>query len=514
MKAKNKIQISQMKSHFHQRRLPEANMTLAGIAALINFFDLAIPLPDVLCAISLKHKRYDIDQWSVFTPRHKPDDTVHGHLLFALKNEPINLAFYNALFAKLDAATVRDIIASSPTGKHSRRLWFLYEFLTKTDLEIEDSTVTNYVDLLDSQIQFVGTAESSKRHRVKNNLLGVLNFCPMIRRTKQLDDFIGLNLKEEAEAVLGSVHPDVLMRASAFLLLKDSKASYAIEGETPPQKRAERWGRAIGQAGLASLTLEECIRLQKIVIDDTRFIKMGLRTEGGFVGEHDRQASTPIPDHISAKWQDLSDLMHGLIATNEKALADVLDPVLLASIIAFGFVFIHPFEDGNGRLHRYLIHHVLAEKGFAQKGVVFPVSAVILENLSAYRKVLEAYSKPRLDLIKWRPTPRGNVEVTNETKDLYRFFDATQQAEFLYECVQQTIRVTLPSEVDYLEKHDRLKSYMRENFDMPDRTASLLMNFLHQGKGRLSKRAREKELSQLTVDECAQLEDKFAEIYL
>ena len=41
------------------------------------------------------------------------------------------------------------------------------------------------------------------------------------------------------------------------------------------------------------------------------------------------------------------------------------DPILAAALIAFGSVFIPPFEDGNGRIHRFLIHHVLAEKGFA-----------------------------------------------------------------------------------------------------------------------------------------------------
>jgi Fic family protein len=35
-------------------------------------------------------------------------------------------------------------------------------------------------------------------------------------------------------------------------------------------------------------------------------------------------------------------------------------PVLFAAIITFSFVIIHPLEDGNGRIHRYLIHHVLA----------------------------------------------------------------------------------------------------------------------------------------------------------
>ena len=62
-------------------------------------------------------------------------------------------------------------------------------------------------------------------------------------------------------------------------------------------------GQAIGQAGLRPLTEAALVRLQSIVIADTRFVKMGLRTEGGFIGTHDRDSGTPLPDHISARWQ-------------------------------------------------------------------------------------------------------------------------------------------------------------------------------------------------------------------
>lgn len=51
--------------------------------------------------------------------------------------------------------------------------------------------------------------------------------------------------------------------------------------------------------------------------------------------------------------------LHFLISDARFA-KSIYDPVLAAGI-AFGFVFIHPFEGGNGRIHRYLIHHVLAK---------------------------------------------------------------------------------------------------------------------------------------------------------
>src|SRR5690606_12562525 len=138
-----------------------------------------------------------------------------------------------------------------------------------------------------------------------------------------------------------------------------SKASFAIEGEYPPNLRARNWGKAIGQAGKGSLTLEELERLQDIVIGTKKLKNMGLRIQEGFIGEHDRDNFSPMPDHISAKVKDLPTLMKGLLDTNNILQKSRYDPVLTAATIAFGFVFIHPFSDVNGRIHRYIIHHIL-----------------------------------------------------------------------------------------------------------------------------------------------------------
>ena len=205
--------------------------------------------------------------------------------------------------------------------------------------------------------------------------------------------------------------------------------------------------------------------------------------------------------------------MNGLIETAELLSDSDFPPVLAATLIAFGFVFIHPFEDGNGRLHRYLLHHVLIETGFTPKVLVFPVSSVILKRITDYVTALEAYSKPRLSFVEWRATDKGNVEVLNETIDLYRYFDATTQAEFFYECVHETITKALPDEVKYLQQYDEMKAFVNNYIDMPDRTADLLIRFLHQNDGKLSNRARSKEFSALTDEEVQVFENKFEEIF-
>jgi Fic family protein len=346
---------------------------------------------------------------------------------------------------------------------------------------------------------------------VINNLPGTRNFCPLVFKTPLLSQYLERDLKSQAVDVIKKISSDVISRTAVFLLLKDSKASYAIENEPPLHKRIERWGQVIGQAGAHPFNEEELVRLQKIVIGDMRFVKPGLRQEGGFVGEHDRDTGTPLPEHISAKAADLSSLLKGLMdytdLTNGK-----YDPVIAAAILAFGFVYIHPFADGNGRLHRYLIHHVLAEEGFNPPGLVFPVSAVMLDRIEDYRRILKGYSEKLLPLIQWEPTRDNNVKVINETSDYYRYFDATPHAEFLYSCVQRTIDFDLPQEAWFLQRYDLFKGSLSEIIEMPSQTVDLLFRFLKQNEGKLSARARTKEFKELSDKETWEIETLYKRI--
>ena len=498
---------------FHALPALRAEASYAGYAALIARHTLAVPLPDTLCAIGTKHRKVKHGRWHLYTPRHKPDDTLRGHLVFTLKYEGIDLATLKALFDNIHPQEIINIVTAEPTSSYSRRIWFLYEWLTGTTLALDDTTQGNFVSLVNEKLQYAAVPRNSKRHRVRNNLPGTRKFCPLIRRTEKLDQFIAMNLSQAATNHIGKVHADLLRRATVFLLLKDSRASYTIEGETPPHSRIERWGKIIGEAGQRALSMDELVYLQSIVITDNRFIRPGLRIAGGFVGDHDRTSGMPLPAHISARAEDLENLLSGIIETSQLLTGSDYDPVLAATLIAFGFVFIHPFEDGNGRIHRYLFHHVLAERGFVQKGLVFPVSAVILDRIDDYRRILEHYSRARLELIEWRPTDQGTVAVLNETINLYRYFDATKQAEFFFECVAETVNKILPEEVDYLTKYDLLDDFVKNYIDMPDKLIDLLIRFLHQSGGRLSNRARSKEFSALTEKEVQTIENKYDEIF-
>jgi hypothetical protein len=492
---------------FHSQRLPEQAKPV-GYAALIDALGLKVPLPRALSAIGPRHKEYEREGWHIYTPRHAPAADLDGHLTFALKYEGLDLLVLKALFQAIGPQPIEAMVKATPTGIYARRSWFLYEWLLGKTLDLPSAEKGVYAGVVDADLQWTAAGRTSTRHRIKNNLPGTPSFCPMIFRTAALRDFTKRDLPARARAVVADVPADVLARTAAFLLLKDSRSSFEIEGEHPPHERIQRWGKAIGEAGRQPIDLDELLRLQRIVIGDARFVPLGLRDEGGFVGERDRVSGMPLPDHISARHEDLPSLIDGLVAFDRNA-APHLDAVLAAAVLAFGFVYIHPFADGNGRLHRYLIHHVLAERRFNPPGMVFPVSAAILDRIDDYGRTLESYSARLLPLIKWEATDKGNVRVLNETADYYRFFDATPHAEFLYQCVARTIDTDLPAEAKYLEAYDTFRRGVTEIVDMPDGTLDLLFRFLRQNKGVMSKRGREKEFAKLTDEEIAKIEANY-----
>ncbi|MFC7667675.1 Fic family protein [Hymenobacter humi] len=348
---------------FHGRTAPEPG-TLVGYGALIEALQLAVPLPRDVALISTKRRQYHVTGWRVFTPRHQPADTLWAHLVFALKYEGLDLLFFKKLFVQLPAATLEEWVRHAPQSRYARTVWFLYEWLLAQRLDLPDLTQGNYVPVVNEQLQYAAaTGVPISRQRLRNNLPGVAGFCPLVHKTATLEQYLARDLGGRAQHVLRGLHADVLVRTSAFLLLKDSKASFTIEGEQPPPTRALRWGRAIGQAGQQPLSREELLRLQQLVIENSRFVRLGYRTEGGFVGEHDRQTGTrfrttspPAGRTWRASWARCS--------TPRPTWKPRASPVLSAAAIAFGFVFIHPFVDGNGRVHRYLIHHLLARLGF------------------------------------------------------------------------------------------------------------------------------------------------------
>ena len=508
---------SQVMTIFRGRRMPESGL-IVGYAKLLEIIEQntskQFPLPEVLSMCTQKHKRYSTNDWEVYTKRHIPNPDIKSQITFALKYEGIDLQILKEFFRLFKEQDIIDIIQAEPTSQYTRRIWFLYEWLFERRLDIPDLKVGTYVPIVDDKLQYTVKGTHSTRHRVINNLPGTVNFCPMIRRTEKLESYIGLRLDKKIEDGIKAVHNDLIRRTAAFLLLKDSKASFNIEGEKPSPSRALNWGYIIGNAGRLEITIDEIERLQQIVIGKDKLKHMGIRDgHEGFIGVHDSEDFSPIPSHISAKSSDLPKLMEGLLETNRILQESGFHPVFIATTIAFGFVYIHPLADGNGRIHRFLIHHILAKTGFANPNLIFPISAAILDDISSYEKVLEAHSSPRLELIVWESTVDHNTNILNETIDLYRYFDITKEAEFLFDCIKETIVRIIPSELDYLKKYDKLNGRINNVISMENTRVDLLIKMIHKNEGKLSKRKYDKFFSDIDEDKIELIAKMYDDVF-
>lgn len=497
-----------------QDRLVPKGTKLAGWAGLVHGLGLAVPAraPSSVAEGHIRGSQRNKGGWTVFDKRYWPGDKITDHLAFALRHEPIDLLILKRAFDAIPAEEMTAFIKAAPTGAVTRRAWFFYERLTGKTLAIDDAQMVTAAEALDPKAYFTGAPRLSKRHRVRDNLLGNGDYCPIIRRTEALEAFLARGLAAKGAETVGRTGGHLIARAASFLLLADSRASFEIEGERPPRNRLERWGRVVLQAGRHPLSLDELNRLHGVLIEDARFIKAGLRPDGVFLGERDHNGD-PLPEFIGARPGDLTALLTGMLAANERMRESNIDAVLQAAATAFGFVYVHPYQDGNGRLHRCLIHHVLAERKFTPVGMIFPVSSVMLDRIDDYRTTLQSHSGPLMEFIDWRPTPDRNVDILNDTADLYRYFDCTEEAEFLYACVARTVEHDLPNEIDFLRRQDEAQSRIMEIVDMPDRLAQNLLMFMRQNGGVLPKKHRESEFAALTDDEVRRVEEIYGEVF-
>ena len=298
-----------------------------------------------------------------------------------------------------------------------------------------------YVPVLDEALQFAMATSAGKRdakYRVSDNLPGNRNFCPLVTKTPYLLGMVGKELKKRTVDALAQYDPDVLRRAAAFLYLKETHSSFEVEREKPSPDKAHRFADLLQDAELGKpLSENRFVELQNAVMDP-RFREVSYRNQQNWLG--DDLGYRQRIDFVPPRPEDVRSLMGGLIELSERlrAAPDAIDPVISAAALSFGFVFIHPFMDGNGRLHRYLIHEALSTAGFTPKGIILPVSAVIVANLDRYRLALEMFSRPMRDRTIYN-TDVPTVPATGNDAVYFRYFDATEQASFLFSNPQRPI---------------------------------------------------------------------------
>jgi hypothetical protein len=149
---------------------------------------------------------------------------------------------------------------------------------------------------------------------------------------------------------------------------------------------------------------------------------------------------------------------------------------------------------------------------FTREGVVFPISAVIVKDMHRYDKVLEAFSKPLMELItEYTVSETGEMKISQDTSDFYRYIDCTLVAEYLYDCVDKTIVTDFQDELAFLFDYDNIKRLCKEIVDMPDQRIDLFIKCVRQNDGMLSSRKRDHHFKMLTEEEIKKMEDVIKE---
>ncbi|SJZ94964.1 Fic/DOC family protein [Chitinophaga eiseniae] len=436
------------------------------------------------------------------------------HMEFYLKYDDFSLDFIQAVLKRIPEEEILEFIEFSPAGELPRKIGYLYEWLTGRTLAVTKQIGGNYIDLLDTEKYVTGDIKKNARWRINDNLLGGSMYCPVVRKTPELKELLKEDLSLKIAELKKSFPDDIFTRAINYLYTKETRSSYEIEKEKPSADRTQKFVTLLKQAGAESdidmLSEERLVQLQNAIVD-SRFGVKSFRDFQDYVGESISLGEEYI-HYICPPPSMVTGVMEGL---KKVALKTQSVPAeVRCGILSFGFVFIHPFDDGNGRIHRFLIHDLLTQGKIVPAGIIIPVSAHMLNHKKEYDTTLEKYSTRLMNRIKYSRDGHGELTITNEAdiEGYFRYPDLTDQCLYLVRAIHETIEEEMPEELTFILRFDEAKKAIQEIVDMPDKMITQMLKYLHQNKGVLAKKRRA-EFSKLTDEEIEFMQEAYKIIY-
>jgi hypothetical protein len=209
-------------------------------------------------------------------------------------------------------------------------------------------------------------------------------------------------------------------------------------------------------------------------------------------GGHGALAVRYIPPHPD----DLPRLIDGFMRMANAQ--DDVPPLIKAALLSFGFVFLHPFMDGNGRVSRLLAHYCLHIKGalpdIQGSPALLPLSVAMKQEERLYLKALEQFSKPARHL--WDVTHIGDGDFRFEFHSsplIYAHWSGQEACAFVIRCARIALQQSLVSEAVYLQAYDRAYAQIDQAFNLPNRTINLLILWIHQNNNKMPERRKTAE---------------------
>lgn len=435
----------------------------------------------------------------------RPVPDFSSHLQFHLRHEVPNLEFLIRLFTKVGAAPVQGWLDTEPTGQYARRSAFLFEWLTGERLQAPEPIGGKYVDAINADLMVAASPEQAvkvPRWRVNDNLPGSSYFCPIVVKTAAVKSAADLDVPYLFSQLTAEFGEALLLRAAAWMTLRESKASFAIEGEADRSTRIQRFAdvlaRRTGQ-GEPPLTDAALAEMQGEILGAvTTLTRLGIRQSPVFVGETVRYQE--IVHYVAPPESDLERMLEGIRVFLSRTRGQ--SPVMRSAVAAFAFVYIHPLADGNGRVHRFLINDILRRDGAIPDPVILPISAVITDDSAErrlYDSVLDQVSKPLMqgirDQVAFANTrtqyPDGvvsNIQFTGQdlARPVWRYPNLGPHVVFMSNVIRRTITEQMREESRYLRSHIKARQAIKEVVEMPDQQADRLLRSIEQNEGKLS----------------------------
>jgi hypothetical protein len=438
---------------------------------------------------------YGASKRKILPGHRKSIDTPYENMAAAIKYQGIRLHIFSAIFKKVDVSELTKFILDKPNSKYNRVIWYLYEWLTGNLLDIKNATSGNYVKLFDEKFYYtLQEGDKDKRTRVINNAIGTREFCPTIRKTPEIINLAKIDVYETAYSEMQklgeALSSDVIGRSINYLYTKETKSSTEIEKEQPDKKKMQRFLNCIKNAGLFELTKEKLIDLQNKIVEDKAKTD-DYRSCEIYIGSTIQKYGFTDEDvhYVGALSEHVPGMMDGLLSTHERLMIDAQVPSLMhATVISFGEVYIHPFDDGNGRIHRYLIHDVMKQREPDHKFII-PISSAILKNSEQYDEVLESISRPIMSMLDWElDDENGNkVLIHNDIDYMYRYPDYTEHVKFVYSMMNTAISIELIEEMCLIMVFDSIKNKINGISDIPNNTLDKIVSIIINGGGSISK---------------------------
>jgi hypothetical protein len=228
----------------------------------------------------------------------------------------------------------------------------------------------------------------------------------------------------------------------------------------------------------------------------------GLRRSPVFVGETARFGEELV-HYIGPHWNAVPSILAGLQELLKRTAG--LSPVARAALVSFGFIYLHPMIDGNGRISRFLINDILRRDGALPAPYIVPISAILqradLRPLS-YDGALEIFSRPLMKQYQgqWSFGPeqqaadcvRYNLQFDayQDALPAWRYPDLTRHVAFLAQVLELTIDQEMRAEAQYLQLHGAARARLKTIVEGPDHVLDRIIRSVRESRGAISGKLR------------------------